>query len=149
VLDAFAGTGSLGLEALSRGADDCTFIEKDRHIRLLLQRNLEDLGLTEQAQVLAMDALSPAWVAVLKHRPLRVVFLDPPYAMTEGPQHMPRVTALMEALAATPGVIEPGGALVLRMASPVLAPVVLGWTVAQTFEYGSMALHFYQPNPGV
>src|SRR5208282_6532073 len=57
VLDAFAGTGALGLEALSRGARYATFMEKDRLARAALTANIESMGVKSAASVLAADAL--------------------------------------------------------------------------------------------
>ena len=59
VLDAFAGTGALGLEALSRGAAHATFMERDRDARVLLAANVKTLGEDKAATVLAADALHP------------------------------------------------------------------------------------------
>lgn len=75
VLDAFAGTGALGLEALSRGAAHATFMERDRDARKSLSDNVAVLGETVRASVLAADALHPPRAAT----PCDLVFLDPPY----------------------------------------------------------------------
>jgi 16S rRNA (guanine966-N2)-methyltransferase len=74
VLDAFAGTGALGLEALSRGAAHATFIEQDRTALAALRANVTALGAAERSRVLAADALRPPPGA-----PRSLVFLDPPY----------------------------------------------------------------------
>ena len=75
VLDAFAGTGALGLEALSRGADAATFMERDRTALACLRRNLAALGEGARARVLAADASRPPAALM----PCDLVFLDPPY----------------------------------------------------------------------
>jgi 16S rRNA (guanine966-N2)-methyltransferase len=75
VLDAFAGTGAFGLEALSRGARRVTFMEKDRAIRALLQENIDALGETRQAAVLPADATHPPKASGA----CSLAFLDPPY----------------------------------------------------------------------
>jgi 16S rRNA (guanine966-N2)-methyltransferase len=97
VLDAFAGTGALGLEALSRGAAHATFIERDRAALAALRANIA--ACAAAATVLAADALRPP-----PGRPCGVVFLDPPY----GEDLVPRVVA---ALAAA-GWIAPGAVIV-------------------------------------
>ena len=74
VADLFAGTGALGLEALSRGAAHCTFVENDRHALDALKRNIAKLGAGERAEVRA-QAVEHA----LPARPCDVIFLDPPY----------------------------------------------------------------------
>ena len=75
VLDAFAGTGAFGLEALSRGARRVTFMEKDRSVRALLQENITALGETQQAAILAADATKPPRAS----GPCTLAVLDPPY----------------------------------------------------------------------
>jgi 16S rRNA (guanine966-N2)-methyltransferase len=75
VLDAFAGTGALGLEALSRGAAHASFMERDRDARKLLAANIETLGEVASASVLAADALHPPRAAIA----CDLIFMDPPY----------------------------------------------------------------------
>lgn len=75
ILDAFAGTGALGLEALSRGAGDCMFLDKNRDSLALLRRNIANLGLTASCQLREGDALHPP---TARHA-CDLVFLDPPY----------------------------------------------------------------------
>lgn len=77
VLDLFAGTGALGLEALSRGAAFCLFVEKSAHARGLIAQNVDAFGLADQAEVRAADAmkLGPA-----PRDTFTLVFLDPPYS---------------------------------------------------------------------
>ena len=58
VVDAFAGSGALGIEALSRGAAHCTFIERDRDALEVLKRNVDTLGLTDRATIVRGDAMS-------------------------------------------------------------------------------------------
>lgn len=141
VVDVFSGTGSLGLEALSRGADHCTFIERDRPARQLLEQNLEALKLTDQTAVLSVNAVSPAWLALLPHKPLTLVFLDPPYAMVREPKELAELMALVERLAA---VTEPQGVLVLRTPEEITPPAAAGWVGPASYGYGSMSLHFYE-----
>jgi 16S rRNA (guanine(966)-N(2))-methyltransferase RsmD len=80
VLDLFAGTGSLGIEALSRGADRATFVERARPAAALLRRNLGELGLSGRARVLARDVR--AGLSGLKREGVQfdLIFADPPYA---------------------------------------------------------------------
>ena len=76
VLDAFAGSGALGLEALSRGARFVSFMERDRAARAVLTANIAALGAERHTAVLAGDALKPPRA----NAPASLVFLDPPYA---------------------------------------------------------------------
>ena len=74
MLDAFAGTGALGLEALSRGAAHATFIETDRAALAALRANIAACGAADRAAVLPLDATRPP-----AGEPFSLVFLDPPY----------------------------------------------------------------------
>lgn len=78
VLDLFAGSGALGIEALSRGAAHATFVDAGKPAVTALRANLRDLGLEDRAAVLAMDAVAAA--ARPPEVPWRIVFVDPPYA---------------------------------------------------------------------
>ncbi len=80
VLDLFAGTGALGLEALSRGAEHCTFVETGRVGLRLLAENIRTLGAAE-AEVLKVDATR---IAACKGDAATLVFLDPPYGRDLG-----------------------------------------------------------------
>ncbi|MGE0725033.1 MAG: 16S rRNA (guanine(966)-N(2))-methyltransferase RsmD [Alphaproteobacteria bacterium] len=75
VLDAFAGTGAMGLEALSRGAAEATFIERDRGALQVLRANVARLGEPDRARIIAGDATVPPRAAA----PVDLAFLDPPY----------------------------------------------------------------------
>jgi 16S rRNA (guanine966-N2)-methyltransferase len=77
VLDVFAGTGALGLEALSRGAAHVTFIETDKAATRLIRYNLATLGETANADLLARDAERPG--SAPAGDPATLAFLDPPY----------------------------------------------------------------------
>ena len=75
VVDLFAGTGALGLEALSRGASHVTFVEHDRTSLAVLKRNIATLGVDDKSAVLTMDATAlPA-----ASQPYDLALLDPPY----------------------------------------------------------------------
>jgi 16S rRNA (guanine966-N2)-methyltransferase len=77
VIDLFAGTGALGIEAISRGASYCLFVEEAPDARALIRRNVEALGLTGETRIFRRDAtdLGPAG----NMEPYGLAFLDPPY----------------------------------------------------------------------
>ena len=77
VLDLFAGTGALGLEALSRGAAYCVFIEESSEGRGLIRTNVETFGLTGRTKVFRRDAASLGGAGTMA--PFGLVFADPPY----------------------------------------------------------------------
>lgn len=77
-LDAFAGSGALGFEALSRGADSVVFLEKDRAVFDALTRNADNLKVTAQIEVIQQNSLD--WLSRANTRkPFNLVFLDPPF----------------------------------------------------------------------
>jgi 16S rRNA (guanine(966)-N(2))-methyltransferase RsmD len=113
VLDAYAGTGALGIEAISRGASSVTFIERDRRAQALIAQNLARAGVSDgyaiirSSVVRGLDALraNPAFV------PFDVVLLDPPYD-----QQPDAVLALVTTC------IAPGGLVVLEHGRRLPAP---------------------------
>jgi 16S rRNA (guanine966-N2)-methyltransferase len=85
VWDCFAGTGLLGIEALSQGADYCVFVEKNGAHARVVQANLEALGLRQRSSPLRgsiFDLVKPG-APRLPHTPAGIVLLDPPHAMIE------------------------------------------------------------------
>ncbi len=141
VIDIFSGTGSLGLESLSRGAEHCFFVERDRDATRRLEQNLTALGLTDRATVLATSAINPLWLTRLGEQPVRLVFLDPPYAMMKQEADRAPLAVLMTQLLPR---LEEGGIVILRTHvddPPLDAP---GYDGPMSFGYGTMILHFYQ-----
>jgi 16S rRNA (guanine966-N2)-methyltransferase len=89
VLDAFAGSGALGLEALSRGAAQATFMENDRASLAALRANIAACGAQDRSRVLAGDVLTAPLGS-----PCGLVFLDPPYGAVLVPKAVARLRAL-------------------------------------------------------
>jgi len=139
-LDIFAGTGSVGIEALSRGIEHVTFIERDRSARKLLDANLADLGITSRATVLATNALSPAWLNLLSHKPVNLIFCDPPYPMSRAEEDRPSLQQLMDNVHA---VSAEDALLILRTDEHTPPLESARWGEPETFNYGSMNLYFY------
>jgi len=109
VADLFAGTGALGLEALSRGAAHCTFVEKDRAALDTLRRNVERLGAGDQADIRAqlVEHASPPG------RPCDLVLIDPPYGSDLADTALARIVQ--------PGWLASGTWISLETASETLA----------------------------
>ena len=105
VLDAFAGSGALGLEALSRGAAHATFLDNDATAIKLIGENLRKLGETAAAKVVRADATRPP----PGRDPCDLVFLDPPY---RSGQAAPTLVALAEA-----GWLKPGAIATVELAN--------------------------------
>ncbi|SLN29870.1 16S rRNA (guanine(966)-N(2))-methyltransferase RsmD [Pseudooctadecabacter jejudonensis] len=130
VLDLFAGTGALGLEALSRGAVHCTFVDNGRIAQKLIRENLTKARRTGDAWVLttAADRL-PAAPA-----PCDLVFLDPPYGKALGQG------ALLAAQAA--GWLAEGALVVFEDSAP---QAVQGFTVLDNRRYGDTHITLLSP----
>jgi 16S rRNA (guanine966-N2)-methyltransferase len=132
VLDLFAGTGALGLEALSRGAAFCLFVEEDAAARGLIRRNIEALGLTGITKVFRRNAtdLGPAG-----HRGgFGLAFLDPPYEQDLAPRAL--------ASAAAGGWLAAGAVVVVeesRRASVTLPP---GFAALEQRNWGDTQVLF-------
>jgi 16S rRNA (guanine966-N2)-methyltransferase len=88
VVDLFAGTGALGLEALSRGAASCTFVEQDRAALDALRANIAALGAQADLRAQSVSTLGPAT------RAFDLMLIDPPYAMHAGVPTMERLARL-------------------------------------------------------
>ena len=115
VLDCFCGTGTVGLEAASRGASRVVCIERDRRVTRVLEKNIEMLGAEEVVEVVAGDALGPSAI----HRcpkPVHIVFFDPPYAMVRDQDDWVRVRRQFERLV---GLLDDTGYAVLRTPWPL------------------------------
>jgi 16S rRNA (guanine966-N2)-methyltransferase len=118
VVDLFAGSGSFGIECLSRGARHVTFVEQDRRAAAVLVSNLDRLGFSDRATLrtaaveAAIDALAPA----------DLVFCDPPYAWDRWTEVLPRLP------------VGPGGLLVAHANRPV--ELTAPWSVLRERTYG-------------
>jgi 16S rRNA (guanine966-N2)-methyltransferase len=128
VLDAFAGTGALGLEALSRGADHCTFMENAKPALAALRTNIAACKEDPRSAVLAADATRPPKARVA----CGLVFLDPPYGKGLVEQAL---TALCAA-----GWIAPG-AIVVAEAGAEEALDLPGYEPVATRSHGAATLH--------
>jgi len=116
VLDLFSGTGALGLEALSRGARFCLFVEEAAEARGLVRANVEHLGLTGVTKIWRRDACDLGRCAPME--PFDLAFLDPPYgkgladralaSMVAGGWLKPGALAVVEETAAVDVVVPPG-----------------------------------------
>lgn len=110
VLDLFAGVGTMGLEALSRGASEVLMVEQDRHIYGMLEQNVKDLGCEDTADTLRGDALGA--VSLLRSpRPIDLLFVDPPYAMMQDGRSRERILAQ---IARAADLLAPTALVVLR-----------------------------------
>ncbi len=132
VLDVFAGTGAMALEALSRGAAAATCIEQDRRAVRLIEEN-RALCREESRCAIIRDAVERALARPIRGGPFDIIVLDPPY------DYAAIATAVRDAASQR----SPGAVLVLEHASRVTPPAPDGLTVTRTVKSGDSALSFY------
>jgi 16S rRNA (guanine(966)-N(2))-methyltransferase RsmD len=136
VLDLYAGTGSLGIEALSRNACSCTFVEHDRNALETLKRNISSTGCESLTEVISMDAAKALKLLSAKGRSFSLVFLDPPYASSTA------YTRSMDII--SKGLLKPDGLLVTESSSASPLPEqICGLTRINRRVYGDTALDFF------
>lgn len=119
VLDLYAGTGALGIEALSRGAERAAFVECSARCARALRENVAALGLSDRCELLVGSALRALPRLVEQGRRFDLVLLDPPYAAAEE-----EVGAVLEALAGSE--LLPEGAIVVVESSRRRPPPAVG-----------------------
>ena len=127
VIDAFAGSGALGIEALSRGAEHCTFIERDREALEVLGENLETLGLTDRSTVVRGDAMTNIGLV----RNASLVLADPPYEFKQWARFLGEVACDLV-------VAESDRDMNLE------SPAITGWEVTRVKRYGRAYVSFLQ-----
>ena len=132
VLDLYAGTGSFGIEALSRGAASATFIEQDAEAAQCIRDNLQHCRLS--GEVRQSDAR--AWLQTPASRPFDLIFADPPYLKEKGAldNDLP-----LDLLAAQ---LAPNGLFVWEHYAERLLGQAAGWTVTRQRSYGETGLTF-------
>ncbi|TWG61767.1 MULTISPECIES: 16S rRNA (guanine(966)-N(2))-methyltransferase RsmD [unclassified Aminobacter] len=132
VLDLFAGTGALGLEALSRGASYCVFVEESAEGRGLIRTNVETFGLQGRTKIFRRDATTLGSAGTLQ--PFKLVFADPPYGKGFGE------LALAEAIKG--GWLEPDALIVVEEASATPFQPVAGLKLVDRRDYGDTTVTF-------
>ncbi|MGV9001715.1 MAG: 16S rRNA (guanine(966)-N(2))-methyltransferase RsmD [Candidatus Saccharimonadaceae bacterium] len=130
VLDAFAGSGSLGLEALSRGAQKATFIERDRVAQNVILNNIKTLGL--MGETVLVKAPVASWQNTTKEQ-FDIIFADPPY-------HDLQLSTAMKLTK----LLKPNGLMVLSYTGRGEVPTELGVVVVDNRSYGDAVLAFYR-----
>ncbi|MBI5762560.1 MAG: 16S rRNA (guanine(966)-N(2))-methyltransferase RsmD [Planctomycetes bacterium] len=144
VLDLFCGGGSMGIECLSRGAKSCAFVDQDAEAIRCLRANLDALRIGPDARI----HHAPAEYVRFPERDdsqFDVIFLDPPYAMSESLEPGGDMMRLLERLGKEIGA-SPGALLIWRHDSKTLLPDSLpnDWTRIDQRSYGGMTLSIYQ-----
>lgn len=133
VLDGFAGTGALGIEALSRGGQHAVFIETDENAARACQKNIKSLNEEKSVLFLKQD------ITALPERPSHIlprtlVFLDPPYGLGLGEKAMARL--------ATKNWLAPGALIVLEMSKRETENTPAGFVTEDERSYGGTLIRF-------
>ncbi len=136
VLDLFAGTGSLGIEALSRGSEEVVFVEQGKVALHCLRRNLRDLGLKSRSWVLPLEVKRGIAVLAEKKERFDLVFLDPPYGKGLV------VKTIEEAIRR--GIISPSGIIVAEHSPREVIFLHKGTVYIQQRRYGDTTVSFFQ-----
>jgi 16S rRNA (guanine(966)-N(2))-methyltransferase RsmD len=140
VLDLFAGSGAIGLEALSRGADRTVFVEKDRAALDALEANIRALEVADTSEVLRQPVASALRALEARGDRFHLVFADPPWDRAE--------ELLADVIASARTLLHEDGTLVLeheQRDAPPAAPE--GLIATDHRRYGDTALSFYRRSP--
>jgi len=134
VLDLFAGSGALGLEALSRGAAFCTFVERDRAALAALRANVAELGVGDRSTVRAGDVRRALRADAAAGRQYDLLLIDPPYRMLR--DVLPALDRLL-------GDLAPPGARLALEAAAADEPVVRGFQLDRRRRAGAASLSLF------
>lgn len=132
VLDLFAGSGQMGIEALSRGARSCLFADRSQKAAAVIGRNLKTTGLADRATVVCGDALS---VLARDSGPFDLAFLDPPYA----------ADLLQSCLELLSDKMAAGGAVLCESDRDTPLPETVGaLRLSRSYRYGRVVVRMYR-----
>ncbi len=131
VLDAFAGSGSIGIEALSRGASHATFIEKDRIAAKIIGNNIKMLNAQEYTTLIATTVNN--WIETNPNEKFDIIFADPPYHDTQ----FSTVSKLL-------GLLKPNALMVLSHPGKGEVPSKTGVVVVDNRSYGTVVLTLFR-----
>ena len=138
MLDLFAGAGGVGLEALSRGAEQATLVERDARAVAALRGNISELGLAARARVLREDALRAVQRLEREGARFHLAFLDPPYERDlTGP--------VLAALGSGRLLVAPGIVVAQHLTKRPPAPAAGALRAYRTRRFGETTLTFFRP----
>jgi 16S rRNA (guanine966-N2)-methyltransferase len=136
-LDLFAGTGSMGIEALSRGADSCVFVDRSRRAEAAIRDNLRRTGLEDRSEIVLGDAA--AFVDTTIEGPFDVAFVDPPYDLDPRP-----LNGVLAALGNRRLLSEGGIVAMTRGHKGPWPAVPVHWAARRHLRYGDSLVIVYQ-----
>lgn len=135
VLDAFAGSGAIGIEAISRGAKSVVFVERDRIAQKIIENNIRTLGIEGQSQLVKASVSS--WSNTIDDT-FDIIFADPPY-------HDPQLSTVSRLFP----LLKPNGLMVLSYPGRGEMPTETGVVVVDNRSYGTAALAYYRQKDAV
>jgi len=136
-LDLFAGSGNVGIEALSRGCARAFFVDNDRRAILCIKENLETLGLAERAEIYKMDVLKSLDLFKKREIIFDIIFIDPPYFKQYEAKTLSKINEN--------GLLGKGGTIVVESSKKIFLPLRIGDLFnTRRAEYGDTALSFYR-----
>jgi 16S rRNA (guanine966-N2)-methyltransferase len=138
VLDLFAGTGALGIEAMSRGAASALFVEEDAAAVSAIERNLARTKF--QGRVRKQDVFTFLRSAQTRE-PFRLIFADPPYEKTKSGEAFTRLLLESSELG---GLLEPSGVFVLEKRPAEKMPALRLWDITRARRYGATEVLFLE-----
>ncbi|MDB5161557.1 MAG: putative Methyltransferase [Candidatus Saccharibacteria bacterium] len=130
VLDAFAGSGALGLEALSRGASRAVMVDRDKIAQKIIEKNIQLLRVEDETQLIRANVAS--WAKTTEER-FDIIFADPPF-------HDMQLSTVSQLF----GLLKPNGLMVLSYPGRGETPAETGVVVVDNRSYGNAALAFYR-----
>ena len=139
-LDLFSGSGSMGIEAMSRGAEKVVFVEKDRQAITIIKKNLATCNFTSGYELHQDDVFNRIKLMGSQKYKFDIIYLDPPFTVDE--IFLPVMEELEQA-----DILEADGMIVLRTLKEKEMPEVIGnLTKYKVKNYGISTIHYYEVN---
>lgn len=141
-LDLFAGTGAMGIEALSRGAGQASFVDSDGPAVAVIHKNLDACALTGRARVMKKDVRSALRTLARHGESFDLIFIDPPYASSLSAEVLKEIDGA--------GVLAPGGIIVSECSTrtPISASELKNIELVDERSYGDTVVRFYEEKDG-
>lgn len=142
VADVFSGVGSMGLEALSRGAEFALFVEKDPKIGSILKQNIEKAGFTTQSKVIRANAFKIGAPVDFEGQKYSIIFVDPPYRLSSDVGENSDLSRLLDLL---PEQLADDGIVIIRTHKAVNLPDRFSrLKIIERRKWGNMAVNILQ-----
>lgn len=136
VLDLFAGTGAMGIEALSRGAEEAVFVDNDKGAVSVIERNIESCGLASRARVFKRTAAEAVRALGALGERFDIIFLDPPYRPSQIEETLEDIRRA--------GLLNPGGMIIAEGSKrEPLETGAVGFELLDVRKYGDTAVYFF------